>query len=81
MIECIIFSSNMNSGMNSPGAAAASCNMKSSVAGGGGVGVKNSRRGHGGARVGIIFFIPPLSFIFQLAAAAPGPFILLFICG
>ena len=28
--KSIIFSSNMNSGMNSPGAAAASCNMKDS---------------------------------------------------
>ena len=30
IIKSTIFSSNMNSGMNSPGAAAASCNMKDS---------------------------------------------------
>ena len=63
----------MNGGMKSPGTAAASCNMKYS----GGY-EKNSMRDHGGAMLVINFFIPPLSFMLQLAAAAPGLFMPLF---
>ena len=61
----------MNSGMNSPGAAPVSCNRKYS-------GGTNSMRDHGGAMIVINFFIPPLSFMLQLAVAAPGLFMQLF---
>ena len=55
----------MNSGMNSPGAAAASCSMKYSG------GYESRMYDHGGAMIVINFFIPPLSFMLLLAAAAP----------
>ena len=64
----------MNSSMNGPGAATADCNMKYK-----GGGEKNSMRDHGGAMIVINFLIPPLSFILQLAAAAPGLFMPLFV--
>ena len=38
----------------------------------------NSMRDQGGAIIVINFFIPPLSFMLQLAAAAPGLFMPLF---
>ena len=66
----------MNSGMNSPGAAATSSNMKIYREGEGDE--KDSMRDHGGAMIVINFFIPPLSFMLQLAAAAPGLFMPLF---
>ena len=62
----------MNIGINSPGAAAANCNMKYSGC------VKNNMRDHGGAMIVINIFIPPLSFMLRLAAAAPGLFMPLF---
>ena len=56
----------MDSSMHSPCAAAASCNMKCS----GGAYERNE--------VVILAVIPPLSFMLQLAAAAPGLFMPLF---
>ena len=64
----------MNSDMESPGAAAATCNIKYS----GGYLKKERDRDHSGAMIVINLFIPPLSFMLQLAAAVPGLFMPLF---
>ena len=69
--NCLVFSSDLNSGMSRPGAATASSNLKCSR------GMeKKRRRNHGGANIVIKCFMPSLSFMLQLGAAAPGLFML-----
>ena len=65
IFKSIIFSSNMNSGMNSPGAAAASCNMKDSGS------MKHLITIMAPPWSRIRFCSYPLSFMLQLATAVP----------
>ena len=71
LLEVSVFSSNMNSGISSPGAAAASCDMNDSG--------NEKYHDHGTVMITIIFFhIPLLYVMLQLAASAPGLVMLLF---